>query len=556
MIRFVKAALLAFMAALPLAAQPFINYRGIVNAASFEGPGLPGGSIAQGSIFTIFGSNLGPAQAMKSSSYPLQNQLGGVSVQITQGSTTLAAIPIVAYASQVSAIMPSTAPLGQVLIRVQYNNQTSNVGVANVVAASPGLFSVASSGFGPGVIQNYVSSTNQPVNTTQVTAQPGQVLTLWATGLGPVPYADNIAPTAGNVPAQISVFVGGQPATVAYSGRSPCCSGLDQIVFTVPANAPTGCYVPVQVQENGKIVSNAVTVAIDKAGAACTDSFNPIGTALRNGGSNGIVLPQRYTGVDNISVDSLGTAANDVLIADLQQDPGGATYFNPAFSLPPPGTCTMYSAAAATAPANIALFAPNSKALDGGSALKISSGGLSGSAGRVAGFSQLYGALIGQNPSIASTAQLLYSFPGPFTLTIPGGANVQAATDQGSTTAPVTWTNQSSITTVTRSSGLTVTWTGGNSSTDVVAIGVMSNNNPANSSAMIGCLAPVTAGTFTVPPALLAALPATPANSAVASAYVGVSSFPLLNPSQFSATGLNAGFLLPASATVQAVVVQ
>ncbi len=70
------------------------------------------------------------------------------------------------------------------------------------------------------------------------------MITLWGTGLGPV-AADNVAPIAGNLPTQVELFVGGVPATVNYSGRTPCCSGVDQIAFVVPANAPQGCWVPV-----------------------------------------------------------------------------------------------------------------------------------------------------------------------------------------------------------------------------------------------------------------------------------------------------------------------
>jgi hypothetical protein len=48
-------------AALSVSAQPFINYRGVVNGASFTPPGLSGTQIAQGSIFSIFGQGMGPA---------------------------------------------------------------------------------------------------------------------------------------------------------------------------------------------------------------------------------------------------------------------------------------------------------------------------------------------------------------------------------------------------------------------------------------------------------------------------------------------------------------
>lgn len=405
------------------AQQPFISYRGVLNAASFFSQGLPGGSIAQGSIFTIFGSNLGPTQLAQSRSYPLSNQLSAVSVSVTQGATTLAAIPIVVLNSQVSAIMPSNAALGQALIRVTYNNQTSNPAVVNVVAGSPGLFSLASTGFGPAIVQNYVSASNEPLNTTQATAKPGQVLILWGTGLGPVPYADNIAPTPGNLPAQVQVFVGNQPAAVTYSGRSPCCAGLDQLVFNVPQNAPTGCYVPIQVTVNG-VPSNAVTAAIDKAGAPCSDAFNPAGSAVRAGGDNGFVSATHFDYLVDIGLNPPGDVTQDALFAELRQDPGGATSFIPEYGLPAVGTCTVYSGQAFDSVNSTLIFAPQSRALEGGQAFQVSSSGGSASAGPVPGDSLLYGALLAEDPAITGLPTSFFNFPGTFTLIIPGGADV------------------------------------------------------------------------------------------------------------------------------------
>src|SRR5581483_5319909 len=89
----------------------FIDYRGVVNAASFTPPGLSSGSIAQGSIFSIFGQAIGPSTLAQASSFPLSTTLAGVSVQVTQGNTIVNAYPIVVTANQVNAIMPSNAPL-------------------------------------------------------------------------------------------------------------------------------------------------------------------------------------------------------------------------------------------------------------------------------------------------------------------------------------------------------------------------------------------------------------------------------------------------------------
>ena len=114
---------------------PIINNGGVVNAASFAPPGLSGGSIAQGSIFSIFGQQLGPPTLAQVSRFPLSTTLAGVSVQVIQGTTTISAFPIVVTANQVNAIMPSNAPLGQVSVTVTYNADASNRATATVAVA-------------------------------------------------------------------------------------------------------------------------------------------------------------------------------------------------------------------------------------------------------------------------------------------------------------------------------------------------------------------------------------------------------------------------------------
>src|SRR5260370_29500489 len=64
-----------------LFAQPLIAPKGIVNAASFMAPSLGGGSIARGSIFTLFGVRMGP-DSSPALAFPLATTLGGVSVKV------------------------------------------------------------------------------------------------------------------------------------------------------------------------------------------------------------------------------------------------------------------------------------------------------------------------------------------------------------------------------------------------------------------------------------------------------------------------------------------
>ena len=81
---------------LGLAAQntPLIYNRSTTNAGSYMPAGLPNGAIAQGSIFTVFGNRLGPSTGVSANAFPLGTTLGGTSINVVQGSTTVAAIPV------------------------------------------------------------------------------------------------------------------------------------------------------------------------------------------------------------------------------------------------------------------------------------------------------------------------------------------------------------------------------------------------------------------------------------------------------------------------------
>ena len=192
------------------------------------------------------------------------------------------------------------------------------------------------------MLQNYVSASNQPINSLVTTAAPGQVITIWGTGLGPVTFPDNVAPTPGNVATPVTVTIGGQPATVAYSGRAPCCAGLDQIVATVPKNAPLGCWVPVSINAGG-VVSNTTTMAIAAAGAtACNDPGNPLSTLVQTPGTQAFIHVEQVNDIENIDTATPVTQALDYLYARFYTRPNSPFNFDPYMSYPPAGTCLVH----------------------------------------------------------------------------------------------------------------------------------------------------------------------------------------------------------------------
>src|SRR4051794_25739720 len=76
----------------------------VVNAASYRTPGLPSSAIARGSIFTIFGTGLGPSQYAQANEFPLPTKLAETSVAVMVGSTPIPAVVLFAYSTQVNAI--------------------------------------------------------------------------------------------------------------------------------------------------------------------------------------------------------------------------------------------------------------------------------------------------------------------------------------------------------------------------------------------------------------------------------------------------------------------
>ena len=137
------------------ATAPSINQGGIVNAVSNRG----GGGIAQGSMFTIYGSNLGPAAYWKAYQFPIPDTQNGVTVTVTQGSTNMPAYLLYVQANQINAIMPSNAPLGNAQITVTYNGIIGASAAVTIVKVAFGINSVAY-GSGPGIIKNYDGSNN------------------------------------------------------------------------------------------------------------------------------------------------------------------------------------------------------------------------------------------------------------------------------------------------------------------------------------------------------------------------------------------------------------
>ena len=195
-------------------------FTGIVNPAGNIPPGLPHSGIAQGSIFVVYGSNLGPAALVQASTLRSADQQP-VSRAPQSPSRRTPGAPVMApllytSAGRVAAVPPSNAPLGNDTLTLIWNGKSGSFPIT-VVQSNFGISTVGQSGTGAAV----VTFADISLVTATTSAKPGDSLVIWGTGLGPITGSDALGSAGGNLPAQIQVFVGGVQAAVLYQGRTP-----------------------------------------------------------------------------------------------------------------------------------------------------------------------------------------------------------------------------------------------------------------------------------------------------------------------------------------------
>jgi uncharacterized protein (TIGR03437 family) len=492
-----------------LGAQPSVA--AVENAASNIDPRMPNAGIAQGAIFVIYGSGMGPGSAVVAP-VPFQSTtLGNTSVSVTVGGATVNAPLYYASANQVAALLPSSTPTGTGTITVTYNGQTSAKAPITVVANNLALFTVDSTGTGPAIVTYPDYSLVSPFkaancggpNTNCGAANPGDVLILWATGLGPVTGNDVSGAGLGqNMPSiPLTVWVGGVQAQVTYQGRSGCCVGEDQIVFTVPSNSPTGCAVPLVVQINNEVSNSTAMPVAAKGSRTCQDTSAPgLDVSQLSSATSFSIGDVELDHLSNNNGSSFVDSAQGffVRIAGL---PALAQAFLPTYlDNQPAGTCTVIGA---NAPGDVffnnLVTAGYVSLIDGGPSFTVT--GPKGS----------MNVPITGNASVLS-ASGAFLVPGDYTITGAGGKDVGPFTAH--ITIPITPTLTSPASsngvTITRSKGFTATWNP-NGSTGKVEV-VISSFVSQNTGAQAVCSAPASAGTLTIPPYVLLALPAGNAN--------------------------------------------
>jgi uncharacterized protein (TIGR03437 family) len=506
----------------------------VTNAAAYIDPALPNAAIAQGSIAIAKGKNLGPDNIAVDKN-PFQNvTLGGTSVAITVGGTTTAGLMYYTSFDQIAFLVPSNTPTGTGTITVTYGGQQGAPAPIVIAPSNVGIFTVTSDGQGAGIVTygdySLVSATKAAncggVYTTCGAANPGDVLTIWATGLGPVNGSDSAGAGLGVNMSQIplTIWLGGVSVKASYQGRSGCCVGEDQIQFTVPANVPLGCAVPLSVQI-GSLISNGVSLPVAAAGSrTCTptDTTSPASLVAPLSTTN---APITFADIELRREDQSPGFA-DTVRADLARItiPAAVQPFFFSYIDPPAlGSCQIYNSLNGMPSPPFA----TATGLDAGPQITVQ--GPNGSK-TVTGGGGTYRGTVSANGS--------YLAAGTYTVSAPGGADVPKFSAQITIpTMPVMTSpapDAANPIAVTRSNGMTVTWTGGQANQMIQLEGFNATDNTFNTGADFLCSVPASAGTFTVPPSVLMALPA--------GSFGGLTFRAFAIPATITGTGLTVAF--------------
>lgn len=180
----------------------------------------------------------------------------GSDAQLTIGDEVVA--PIAITSTTITATVPADVPAAAAAVVVKSGGASSNQVLMPVSVTAPGLFSANGTGYGQGYILNKDGTLNAPENP----AAPGDRITIYATGVGPVSFTQCCAVTQYPVSVYIdSVYCAGISAIMGP------VNGLPGSVFQITVYVPEpGIVLPplsgVVMQINGVSSQPGIAISI------------------------------------------------------------------------------------------------------------------------------------------------------------------------------------------------------------------------------------------------------------------------------------------------------
>ncbi len=526
---------------LPLCAQPVLDATSVLNASGYQN------QLAPDTVFVIFGKGLGPAAIVTASAPKYPAALGGTSVSFTPaaGGTAIDAKMVYSVAGQIAGLLPSSIAPGTYAVTVTYSNQTSKPQNVAVVPRSFGI-ATANSG-GTGAAQATIGNVNGGVSLTRLTtstlnydgltwplqpAHPGDTLVLWGTGGGADPLNDTGGTSGDQTKAgDFMVNVGGTEIVPIYAGAASGYPGLWQINFTLPMNITPNCFAYLQVSAGGQ-AGNVASIPIAPPGkSSCTTPPLSQSTLSKLDVGGNIIEAQFSVGLTteggtfpttSIAFEGVGGNVAQFSAAEWESNFSGVAV----------GPCV------ATHPENPDFY------LNAGPSFTFNGPGIPTNTS-VGTFTFPNGLDYQYNPPSNTMVP-----GGMYTLKSPGGTQVDPFTASATVPSSFTVTNWNSLDLINRTQPLTVSWTG--SGFDQIQIYIQSPP------VALSCTVDASLGTYSIPPAALAYLPAAKSGQISVTAGLAAASFvgTSLTPGLVAGGQADFGTLAPYLATLQTATIQ
>lgn len=245
----------------------------VVNSAS-----LARGPVAPGTLITIEGRDLSDTSesAPDDGAEALPTKLAGVEVFLNG-----MVLPLLsASPAQVRAQFPydlGNASVASLYVRTQHGDgtvTTTTAAAVKLLPATPGLFAFGGNEPRIGMVLHTdgISGESRAPVTADDPASPGEVLVLWAAGLGAVNSGDVPSELAAGAPYEgpdapvfipVSAIVAGRPAQVISATLPHASIGIYEVRVQLPAELPTDTKTALLISQDAEL-SNTVTIPVEK----------------------------------------------------------------------------------------------------------------------------------------------------------------------------------------------------------------------------------------------------------------------------------------------------
>ena len=381
---------------------------------------------------------------------------------------------------EIEAVVPAGVSPGETAVVVTRGGESSLPFPVHIARAAPGLYSRNGLGWGPAEVERLA----------------GGVIALRVTGIGR--------------PSSLEFFVAGRrvPVRSTAGGR---------ILLQLPRGMPEGCYVPVYTRTDG-ITSNVVTIPVGRC-----DPPRPRAA---------LVLLWRFAMLLEFRPGDPEPGTEEGADAYFLSTPAPSVV--PIEMTPPAGTCTAVAGIyrPGGTPLDWSLDATGARGLEAGDAIEIA--GPNGKRAVAEAAPGFYRA----RPPHRMTEPMLP--PGEYRVSGSGGKEIGPFAATFRAISPLTWKNREQLSAIDRARGATLEWTGADPARPVL-IAAMSADRQTTAAWACLCAAAPGATRFTLPPALLANLPATHPAAGMPVSLLLVMQTPAAGQAEFHAHGLDEG---------------